>query len=96
MKIIDRKHLRTFITLRDQKIMKFLCLVLNFWPRLYVYKTCAHVRCGSFQFLRDWLTYAVDNIKAVESLDAFEICLDFMSLNAMKCDTGSIFVRFLQ
>ena len=48
MKIIDRKHLCTFITLRDRKIMKFLCLVLNFqkimkilslvlnfWPRLY-------------------------------------------------------------
>jgi len=44
MKIIDRKHLCTFITLGDQKIMKFLCLVLNFqkislvlkfWPRLY-------------------------------------------------------------
>jgi len=30
MKTTDRKHLRTFITLRDQKIMKFLCLVLNF------------------------------------------------------------------
>jgi len=30
MKIVDRKHLCTFITLRDQKIMKFLCLVLNF------------------------------------------------------------------
>jgi len=47
MKIIDRKHLCTFITLRDQtimtflclvlnfhKIMKFLCLVLSFWPQL--------------------------------------------------------------
>jgi len=29
MKIIDRKHLCTFITLRDKKIMKFLCLVLK-------------------------------------------------------------------
>ena len=36
MKIIDRKHLCTFITLQDQKIMKFLCLVLNIWPRLYL------------------------------------------------------------
>jgi len=38
------------------------------------------------QFLSDWLTYAADNVKAVESLNAFEECLDFMSLNAMKCD----------
>jgi len=30
MQIIDRKHLCTFITLRDQRIMKFLYLVLNF------------------------------------------------------------------
>jgi len=30
MKMTDCKHLCTFITLRDQKIMKFLCLVLNF------------------------------------------------------------------
>jgi len=30
MKIIDWKHLCTFITLRDQKIMKFLCFILNF------------------------------------------------------------------
>jgi len=30
MKIIDRKHLCTFITLRYQRIMKFPCLVLNF------------------------------------------------------------------
>jgi len=34
VKIKDRKHLRTFITLRDQKIVKFICLVLNFWLRL--------------------------------------------------------------
>ena len=30
MKIIYRKDLCTFITLRHQKIAKFLCLVLNF------------------------------------------------------------------
>ena len=48
MKIIDRKYLCNFITQRDQKRMKFLCLVLNFqkilkflrlilnfWPQLY-------------------------------------------------------------
>jgi len=35
MKIIDRKHLYTLMTLRDQKIMKFLCLFLDVWPRLY-------------------------------------------------------------
>jgi len=38
MKIIDRKHLCTFITLQNQKIMKFLRLVLNVWPRLYIWK----------------------------------------------------------
>jgi len=35
------------------------------------------------------------NVKSVESLNVFEKCLDFMSLNAMKCDCGSIFVRYL-
>jgi len=30
MQMIDRKHLCTFITLLDQRILKFLCLVLNF------------------------------------------------------------------
>ena len=35
------------------------------------------------------------NVKAVESLNVFENCLDFISLNAMKCDCGNIFVRYL-
>jgi len=48
------------------------------------------------EFLSDWLTYAADNAKTVESLNASEKFLDFMSLNAMKCDCVSIFVRFLQ
>jgi len=37
--------------------------------------------------------HAADNVKAAESLNAFEKCLQFMSLNAMKCNCGSIFVR---
>ena len=31
------EHLRTFIMLRDQKIMKFLCLVLNF-SHIFMFK----------------------------------------------------------
>jgi len=46
MKIIDLKHLYTFITLRDQKIMKFLCLVLNFWPRLYILQLFFRYKVG--------------------------------------------------
>ena len=42
-----------------------------------------------------WRTYAADNVKTVESLRAFEKCLDFMSLNAMTCHCGGIFVRYL-
>jgi len=37
----------------------------------------------------------LSNGKAVESLNVFEKCFCFMSLNAMKCDCGSIFVRYL-
>jgi len=45
--------------------------------------------------MSDWLTYAAGNVKAIESLNAFEKCLDFISVTAMKCDCGSIFVRYL-
>jgi len=37
----------------------------------------------------------LSNVKAVESLNVFEKCFYFMSLNAMKCDCGSIFLRYL-
>jgi len=38
---------------------------------------------------------AADNVKAVYVI-AFEKCLDFMSLNAVKCNCSSIFIRYLQ
>jgi len=53
MKIIDRKHLRTFITLPGQKIMKFLCLVLNFWPRLYL--LFCHYKKHSWMLMRNFV-----------------------------------------
>jgi len=46
------------------------------------------------QFLTDWVTYAVDGVKA-RAFNEFEKCLNLMSLKAIKCDCGSIFVRYL-
>ena len=43
------------------------------------------------QFLSDWLTYAIDNARGPQRVWKN---LDFMSLNAMKCDCGSIFVCY--
>jgi len=45
------------------------------------------------QFLSDWLTYAADNVKS--SSTRLKKVMDFMSLNAVKCDCGSIFARYL-
>jgi len=41
----------------------------------------------------DWLTQLI--MQTLESFNAFEKFVDFMSLNAIKCDCGSIFVRYM-
>jgi len=47
------------------------------------------------QFLSDWLTYAAVKRKGCRVPQRVSKCFYFMSLNAMKCDCGSIFVRYL-